>query len=77
MSASASMIQPGMDVFGSDAEHVGRVREVRTGVILVERPKGALAIPRNVILEVSEAERRVDLTVPAAQATDFREQGMV
>jgi hypothetical protein len=65
MSASQSMIQPGMDVFSSDAEHVGRVKELRADSILIEVPKGVgpVTVPRDSIVEVSETERRVDLSM--------------
>lgn len=78
MSSSSLMVQPGMAVYGCDAERVGKVRTVQGDRILVEGPKGVnLAIPRTVVQEVSEVEHRVDLTIPAAQAADFRAEGMV
>jgi hypothetical protein len=68
MSSTQYVIQPGMEVFGCDAEHIGRVGEVRADSILVEAPKGAgpVTIPRDVISEVSEAEHRIDLSLTAS-----------
>ena len=64
MSFTPSMPQPGMQVFACDAEPVGLVQEVRTDGLLVESTKsGSVLIPRDAIAEVSESERRIDLTI--------------
>jgi hypothetical protein len=72
MSFTPSMPQPGMQVFASDAKPVGRVQEVRTDGLLVEATKiGHVLIPRALIAEVSEAERRVDLKATHREIADL------
>jgi hypothetical protein len=67
-SGSATLVQPGMQVFGSDAEPVGMVKEKRSGGFVVSQAKrDDIFVPRDVVSEVSEAERRVDLTVRASE----------
>ena len=72
-SGSAALVQPGMQVFGSDAEPVGMVKEKRAGGFVVSQARrGEIFVPRDIISEVSEAERRVDLTVRAGELPDVQ-----
>jgi hypothetical protein len=72
-SGSASLVQPGMQVFGSDAEPVGVVKEKRAdGFVVSQARRAEIFVPRDVVSEVSETERRVDLTVRASELPDIQ-----
>lgn len=63
-----SLVQPGMEVYSSDVEQLGQVQEVRTSGFTLHRRKGEPRfVPRDAVAEVSEAEHRVDLSIPAAE----------
>ncbi|MDQ3809332.1 MAG: hypothetical protein M3336_03485, partial [Chloroflexota bacterium] len=72
-SPGAAQIQVGMDVLGVDGELVGRVKEVRAGDFLVDRPVARdLYVPYEYVLSVPDRGEKparptqVVLTIPAA-----------
>jgi hypothetical protein len=68
MSASDILVQPGMDVYDRDAEPLGRVQAIEGSGFRVTQTRGPdLFVPRSAVAEVSEVDRRVDLSIPSAE----------
>src|SRR4030088_2741968 len=54
-SPGADQIHPGMDVVAIDGEHIGKVKEVREGEFLIDRPLARdLWVPFSSVLEAGE-----------------------
>lgn len=67
------MAQPGMHVFCCDAEEVGVVQEVHPdGLVVATKRFGQVTIPHALIAEVSESERRIDLTATQGELKQLR-----
>jgi hypothetical protein len=63
---AAARIQVGMDVVGSDGDHVGRVKAVEGSDFLVDRQfKSDIYVPINAIREVVARNQEVVLSIPA------------
>ena len=78
MSASdAILVQPGMEVYDKESKRVGQVKTVVGGGFQIGDAKGHdLFVPRDAVAEVSETERRVDLTIAAGELAALGQEGM-
>lgn len=62
------MVQPGMTVYSSDAEYIGRVQAVEGPGFTVEDDDGGRTVmPRDAVADVSETDHRVDLRLTLAE----------
>lgn len=73
MSIQSTMeIQPNMDVYTSDAVHIGKVKQVREHDMLIDRKHGRdVFIPFSFVNRVIDTERRVDLTLTDESYSDY------